>query len=115
MQRFVSEYAVVPIHLNPPFSGSRCSQCSELATHYQYCVFPNRDYKFFCEAHLPEKLLACANYLGIEVERIARVETVLDPGGHSEGLEIVLHISTGRQVGKWVRSNLPSTQIASSS
>lgn len=58
-----------------------------------------------------QEVLACANYLGIDPERISRVETTADGDDHFTGLKVIIHISTGRQVGAWVRSNIPKERI----
>ncbi len=58
-----------------------------------------------------QEVLACANYLGIVPGRISRVEATVDGGGHFTGLEVIIHISTGRQVSRWIRANLPKEKI----
>ncbi|MDO8492086.1 MAG: hypothetical protein Q7S34_00400 [bacterium] len=54
-----------------------------------------------------QKVLACASYLGIDPKHISRVETTTDSGGHFAGLKVIIDISIGRQVDKWVETNIP--------
>lgn len=53
------------------------------------------------------ELLACANHLGIDPKKISLIKTACDGGGHFTGLDVIIHISTGRNVNQWVQKNLP--------
>lgn len=61
--------------------------------------------------HDEQEVLACANYLGIDPKRISRVETTTDDGGHFTGLKVIIHVSTGRQVSEWVKTNIPKEKV----
>ena len=54
------------------------------------------------ETHDQRQLLACAYHLGLDPSRIDRVKLVIDGGGHYTGLDVVMHISPGRQTAKVV-------------
>lgn len=62
----------------------------------------------FAHLLIPEQeKLACANYLGIDPQRISEVKTAYDGGGHFTGLTAIICISTGHKLAAWVRDNLP--------
>lgn len=56
-----------------------------------------------------ERMLeASAKHLSIDPQRITSVQASTDGGGHFTGIEVVIHISTGRRLGKWVDDKLLS-------
>jgi len=58
-----------------------------------------------------QEVLACANHLGIDPKRISRIETTTDGGGHFTGLKVIIHVSTGRPISEWVKTNIPKEKV----
>jgi hypothetical protein len=58
-----------------------------------------------------QDVLACARFLGIKPEQISRVEVTTDGGGHFTGIDVLIHIPTGRQLGEWVKDHLPKEKV----
>ena len=57
--------------------------------------------------------LACAYHFGLDPSRIAYIKTRTDGGGHFTGIDVVLHIDTGRRIDQFIKITLATATIDS--
>ena len=52
---------------------------------------------------------ACAKYIGISPDRISKVETPTDGGGHFDGFRVIINIPVGRNIRDFTQRYCPET------